>query len=65
MRVQSPYTITWQTSLLVFLGTQNFGRAAIVSPLMQMVVRKTATSAYLKHRLEANSNEVQTVRLCR
>lgn len=53
------------TSLLAFLGTQNCGRAAVVSPLMPMVVRKNATCVYLKHRLEANSDEVQTARLCR
>jgi hypothetical protein len=65
MSTRLRYTVTWQTSLLVFLGTQNCGRAAIVSPLMLMVVRKNATCAYLKHRLEANSDEVQTARLCR
>lgn len=65
MSTQLCYTVTWQTSLLVFLGTQNCGRAALVSPLMPMVVRKNATCAYPKHPLEANSDEVQTTRLCR
>jgi hypothetical protein len=33
--------------------------------LVPMVVRKNATCAHLRHRLEANSDEVQTTRLCR